>query len=330
MLTMTAANTNGMTYTVMEQLGIHGVEGTSRNGPVKKFPCPVTFRYYRPWERVNLLAARDANPFFHVMEAMAMFTNVNSVRFMTFYNKQMRQYSDDGITYNAFYGTRMLDHPFDQLTACVVQLRSDPNTRAAVISLWTPTDLIAASVDRACNLSMVFNTRPNGKLDMTVYNRSNDLVYGGVSGANIVHFSMFHEVVARGADIQMGDMYVVANDAHVYTDNEVWKRLGVAPEEELPNFDDMASMPIGLDFAEFMSDAYTFTKIIMDHDFPIFTNPDSFGDPFIRNVAIPMHNAWVCRKENDTKAMWHWIQRIEDDAWQIACTAWVQRRDGNE
>jgi hypothetical protein len=275
---------------------------------------------------VNIIEARDANPFFHVMEACAMLANMNSVTFMTFFNKNMRMFSDDGETYNAFYGTRMLDFPIDQLAACIVQLRADNHTRAAVIQIWQVLDLVTSSVDRACNLSLVFNTRPNGELDMTIFNRSNDLVWGGVSGANIVHMSMFHEIVARGADIPMGKMYVISNDAHVYLDNEVWIRLCKAEEEILYANTEFYKVPVGQNYAVFMSEMFALINAIMDGKFPIVLG-DNFEDPFICTVVIPMYNAWVHRKRKQPEAMWEEVRLIADDHWQFSCANWIRRRD---
>jgi thymidylate synthase len=321
-----ADNTNDMASLVYDKLQIDGVEADSRNGKVLKFPTPVTFVYNKPWERANLCEYRDCNPFFHVMEALAMLANLNSVAFMTYFNKQMKAYSDNGIDYNAFYGERMMSAYGDQLSACIVQLRSDPYTRAAVIQLWTPADLVTSSVDRACNLSMVFNTRPNGCLDMTVFNRSNDLVWGGVTGANIVHFSMFHEIVARGASLAIGKMYHVVNDAHVYVDNPVFQRLKKNGSNRGPHYSIFNTVQVGREYASFMEESYSLVTSLHLHGFK-YISPNLYTDPFVADVAIPMYNAWHARKLKDNELMWDWIHKIKDEAWNYVCVKWVKRRD---
>ena len=116
------------------------------------------------------------------------------------------QYSDDGEVFNAAYGYRARhEFGFDQLISIPRLLEKDPGTRQAVIQLWHPSDLGANTLDKACNMSMVFSIFGT-RLDMTVFNRSNDLVFGGVTGANPVHFSYFQQWFANQLKIPMGHL----------------------------------------------------------------------------------------------------------------------------
>ena len=54
----------GVAYLIDE-----GVKEDSRNGPVVVAPGPVLTRYTHPTQRVLFSPLRDANPFFHIMEA---------------------------------------------------------------------------------------------------------------------------------------------------------------------------------------------------------------------------------------------------------------------
>jgi len=47
-----------------------GVRRSSRNGDVLELPSGCVTRYLRPMERVLFCAVRDANPFFHLFEAL--------------------------------------------------------------------------------------------------------------------------------------------------------------------------------------------------------------------------------------------------------------------
>src|SRR4051812_36564006 len=67
---------------------------------------PVILTYEKPLERVLFNAARDANPFLHLYEALYMLAGRNDVAPLAYYAKQMRQYSDDGVTLNGSYGYR--------------------------------------------------------------------------------------------------------------------------------------------------------------------------------------------------------------------------------
>src|SRR6478609_1738 len=212
---------------VLEGLRSDGISEESRNGPVLRFPRPVCLEYPMPQERLVTSAIRDANPFFHLFETMWMFAGVNEIEPLLKYNSGMAQYSDDGKTLRGTaYGHRWRVKWGDQLQEVVSQLRLNPTSRQIVMSMWDPNELFMKnSKDFACNLQVMFSTRPNRSskdgrriLDMTVTNRSNDLIYGSM-GSNIFHFSMLHELVAFQSYLQLGTYYQIANNLHLYTEN---------------------------------------------------------------------------------------------------------------
>jgi hypothetical protein len=61
---------------------------------------PVMLHYERPTERVLFNKARDANPFFHLYEALWMLAGRNDVAPLAYYVKDMARFSDDGKTFN--------------------------------------------------------------------------------------------------------------------------------------------------------------------------------------------------------------------------------------
>lgn len=74
------------------------IKSPSRNGDVLQIPEPLMVTYQRPWERVLFNAARDCNPFFHLVEAMWMLAGRNDVETVAHYASNMSNYSDDGET----------------------------------------------------------------------------------------------------------------------------------------------------------------------------------------------------------------------------------------
>lgn len=66
-----------------------------------------------------------------------------------------------------------------------------------------------------CNTAVYFTIREEQYLDMTVTNRSNDLVLG-LMGANLVHFTILQEYMARSLGIKVGLWYQFTNNLHVY------------------------------------------------------------------------------------------------------------------
>lgn len=311
MITFHARNTNTMMKQVYDDLLMNGINEDSRNGPVRAFREPATFVYSHPEEMVNVCPIRDANPFFHIMEAVAMVAGHNSVEFLSHFNSNMSQYSDDGETYNAFYGTRM----GEQLNQVITLLHKDPITRQAVIQLWSKKDLLKKTKDKACNMSMVFR-RFNDVLDMTVYCRSNDLIYGGVTGANIVHFPFIHAVICHELGCVQGEFTHVVNNAHVYYDN--------------PHFENMSKMkPVdvsGMYLVEVDCDVVAINYFCeVAKRLPAAIMPMPGGGEYINGVLIPMYNTFARHKGNRNGLVG--INAIKDDAWKLAAKQWLTKRE---
>src|SRR3546814_11214716 len=109
-----------------------GVTSDSRNGQVKAAPGATLIKFRQPWERVLFNAERDANPIFHLLEAVWMLAGRNDVAFVTKFTSNMASFSDDGSPFNAAYGYRWRHHfGFDQLETVVDMLSSDLIGRAS-------------------------------------------------------------------------------------------------------------------------------------------------------------------------------------------------------
>ena len=314
MITFTARNTNTMAAQVYPALLIEGLSQQSRNGPVLSFREPVTFTYTHPEEMVNMCPVRDCNPFFHLMEGVAMVAQYNSVEFLSWFCSNMGLYSDDGKTYNAFYGTRM----GEQFNQAVTLLHKDPDTRQAVIQLWSKKDLLKDTKDKACNMSMVFR-RFNDIIDMTVFCRSNDLIYGGVTGANIVHFPFIHAVLCYELDCEQGRFTHVVNNAHVYVDNPLYDKVILNEGFHVRDLSDTFMVPMDCDSVGIKF----FCSVI--RKFPEHVNYIVGAGSYINGVLIPMYNAFAAHKYHRT-GLAH-CSAIRDDAWKEAAIQWLTKRE---
>ena len=65
-------------------------EQQSRNGTTYEALEPVTTVYEKPWERVMLVKARDANPFFHFIEGLWMLAGRNDLKPLTYLVSSMK------------------------------------------------------------------------------------------------------------------------------------------------------------------------------------------------------------------------------------------------
>lgn len=210
----------------------------SRVGPTLEWNSIAVVKNPNTQNYVSQCQIRKANPFFHLAEAMWMLAGRNDLDFLLTFNKTFGQFSDDDVHIRgSAYGKRWINWFVDeqgeiinQIDRVVSEIRASNTTRRAVVSQWDVTDLNRASRDVPCNLQTLFLLR-DGKLDMTVYNRSNDLVYG-MYGSNIVHFTIFHQLISALCDLPVGVYTQVSNCLHVYVENEVFSRLISSHTEE--------------------------------------------------------------------------------------------------
>lgn len=325
---ISALNVNHALAEGLRYLNEHGTHEDSRNGPVLVSPCPVTTMYAMPEQRVIFSPLRDANPFFHLMEALWMMAGRDDLSWPLHFNKRFADYSDDGQTIHGAYGYRWRRHfGMDQIYKVVQELRGNMNSRRAVIAMWDPEiDLGMNSNDLPCNTTIFFRVRGRF-LDMTVCNRSND-IYWGAYGANAVHMSILQEFVARAIGIHMGYYYQVSNNYHLYTG--------------IPELESQATREV-MAYHATKNDHYAAHFIETVHPFPLMRVSDTLWmselndfmqdpnkreghtEPFFTDVAVPMFNAWHERKNKISDGE-HWVSQIAAEDWRLACTEWIERR----
>lgn len=318
------------------QLSREARDRESRNGPVVLFPEPVTTVYECPAERVLFWAERDANPFFHLMESLWMLGGRNDVEFVARYVERMRSFSDDGVTFHGAYGHRWRVHfERDQLQSIIAALRANRDDRRQVLAMWDArADLGRDGKDLPCNLLATFQIGTDGRLDMVVSNRSNDMIWGAY-GANAVHFSVLQEFVARSVGVPQGRYYQVSANFHAYL--ETLRK--VAPLADRAG-DPMT--PAHLRWAG--RDPYADGRV---EPYPLMsTDPETwlgdlemfldegpvmgFRDPFFRRVAVPMaeaHRVYKTTKGpgrfDDAIAV---LEDCEASDWHLAAVEWIDRR----
>lgn len=297
----------------------------TRNGPALVMPEPVTTVYARPDERVLFNRKRDCNPVFHLMESIWMMAGRNDVAFLTQFNKNMANFSDDGVTFNAAYGYRWRHHfGFDQVRAVIKLLSKDPKSRQAVIQIWDSADLKKNTKDKACNTQIIFDTR-QGKLNMTVYNRSND-IWWGAYGANAVHFSFLQEFVASALIMPLGEYRQVSHNLHLYTElYDVGDYLDnpPLPEDGGHYHRDVEPRPImdGNNWDAFLYDCSRFCEQ------PFIRS--KYNHSFFNDVAVPMANVIHSRRNKLSDGM-DWVMRVGATDWRIAAHNWVEQREINK
>lgn len=149
-------------------------------------------------------------------EAYWILSGDNRVETIAPYNKNIINYSDDGQTFFGAYGPRIAS----QLDYVVDKLKSDADTRQAVLTIWRENP--PETKDVPCTVAVHFMVR-DYKLNCHVYMRSNDLWLG--FPYDVFNFSMLSHLVCcrlnasaatNGDVVKPGMLYHTASSRHIY------------------------------------------------------------------------------------------------------------------
>jgi len=330
----------------------------SRNGRVLSIEQPVSIEYERPKLSTLLSPTRDANPFFHVMESMWMLQGRDDLAWPLRFNSNFKDYSDDGKTCWGAYGKRWREwFGYDQINWIIDELTRDPKSRRCVLQMWDG----AADVEKLdegritgigakdvpCNTTAYFRIVKRAgelRLDMTVSNRSNDMMWGAI-GANAVHFAMLQKYIAESLKMKIGMYTQFTNNLHVYLDIFPREKLVKIQEESIKAYEKVKCLlwdyaPYGgvaeacideIDVPFFSTTKEKFDKALTAFmRYGAFTPPSELDDsPFLKNVALPMLMCWEKRKNKDAPMSEYAVANIKNPLWRRACVEWLSRRSDN-
>ena len=344
-------NVNEALPKMLQHLEEKGERKPSRAGEVIVAPTPVTTVYRKPMERVLFSPIRDANPFFHLIEALWMLAGRRDVATLEHYVHRMSEFSDNGVTFHGAYGHRWRSHwGRDQLTTVISLLKKQPKSRRGVIQMWDcqydlyPHEEIK---DIPCNLT-VTPWIQNQLLDMTVFCRSNDAIWGA-AGTNVVQFSILQEYLASKLGIGVGSLYQISNNFHAYS--EIFEELRVLRPvtRHDDKYTDKRVIPTKLidDSDRFDQELYHFFQW---HDARLGTTKEdeqkidmqyvhSWRNSIFSRVAIPMVKAYmIFRRCKDDPNRFEYIDRLLDNPlpttqhidWLYAAQHWMKRRSVKE
>lgn len=297
----------------------------SRNGKASVYRGPFCTTYTDPTRRVLLDADRDANPFFHLVEALWMLAGRNDVASLDPFNAGMKQYSDNGRTFHAAYGHRWRQHfQFDQVQWIIKRLKENPDDRRAVLGMWDPlqdsTMVDEGGKDVPCNISASFQVT-DGKLDLYVFNRSNDLIWG-TYGANVVHFSILQEFVALACGYEVGHYHQVSANTHVYEKHWPLRNTLAFKAPDYARRPESASQIVPL-----LQETGLIHNFLVDchslfHD---VRAARGYMTTFFTEVVSPMVRAFFIHRDN--KATAEAIDMLPGEIdWLVAGREWLQRR----
>ena len=317
MRTIYARNVNEAWQHAIETIDQVGVVESSRNGPVRVAPYPVVTIYANPMERVLFDPVRDANPIFHLHEALWMLAGRQDARWLDqFVSDFSKRYSEDDGRLHGAYGYRWRNHfGADQLKEVVEILGEDPTSRQAVIQMWdSDSDLgVPGLLDRPCNTQIYLRIRED-VLDLCVMCRSNDIVWGAY-GANAVHFTLLQEYLAGQIGVGVGRFTQFSWNWHMYDNTKHLADHAAANGwQSYPGFQSLMTYP------------KTFDREVQAY----ISDPDSAVDAknqFLAVTALSMWKANQARKQKDMTEALNWAGLISAPDWRQATLAWLKRRN---
>ena len=337
-------------------LNNQGIREETRNGPAMVMPNPVVTVNNMPMRRVSFSPARDANPFFHLMEALWMLAGRRDCKwldqFVADFSERFGEQTPQGTYQHGAYGFRWRQHfdleggghrnlP-DQLETVVQLLSVNPFDRRVVIAMWDPVADLGASVkDVPCNTHIyprlrkevanpLYNstsfdpiTRP--VLDLTVCCRSNDAIWGA-HGANAVHFSVLQEYLAARLNVGMGKLYQLSNNYHGYLSSmePIYEKI---KGELHDDYQRIPTLPIVTVPEAFDRDL---ARFFLD-DWDSFdgwggSEAEHYQNAFFKRAAVPMRKAYALWREGKRDQARLVVQRMYYCDWAVAAGEWFDRR----
>ena len=183
-------------------------------GQKTKEMIQIGFNIHNPAERFSVIKYRNGNPFALIAETFWVLAGRNDIHWLLRYLPRAGDFSDDGETWRAGYGKRIIDfNGINQLQFVYDELMRNTCSRRAIINIWDPTLDFVDSKDIPCNISLHFMIR-NEMLYMSVFQRSQDLIWG--YSINLFEWSVFHEALAVWLGVDVGVLSYLVGSAHIY------------------------------------------------------------------------------------------------------------------
>jgi len=315
MRVLEASNVNVLLPMGLRLLRDGGVPVSPRGMATLEYPTPVATVYNNPTQRVLFSKKRDANPFFHFMEALWILAGREDVAFLAQFNKQMETYSDDGKRFHAAYGHRLRSCGKDQIENAIRIFQREPDSRQVVLQIWDVNkDLNVKVKDIPCN-DMIFLKLRDGALNMTVCCRSNDVLWGAY-GANVVQFSTLLEYIAARLKVRVGSYTQISDSFHVYTALPLWAELKNSPYTAIDMYEH------GISPGRLVDNPQSFDAEL--RLFMLGQDWYSWDNKVFPDVARPMMAAWKSHKQGRCGAQY--AKHIKHDDWRMACLGWLDRR----
>lgn len=268
-----------------------------------------------PLERCIVVPERHNNVFAAIAETMWVIAGRSDIAYLSNYLPRAVDFSDDGRTWRAGYGSRLRHWSgVDQFDAVVRTLATSPTSRRGVMSIFDPSVDYQDSLDVPCTNWLHFTIRDD-KLDLSIAVRSNDIMWG-FSGINTFEWSVVQEMMAHWLDVTVGQVNYFISSLHVYDHHfKRAARIIASPAAKSPYDDHPAAARFSTSFASFAQVANEWLEIeeIIRGRADVADRINGFADPLLRDF-LRMLDAYWSFTEGDVARATTALDAVEDRA----------------
>jgi len=203
-----------------------GIETAPRGQKIKEM---LGYQFFlESYEQPSVLQkSRKLNYKYGIVEGLLNILGEYPTDIILKFNKNMENFMNkDTKTWDGAYAPRLKD----ALPAIFEELKRDPDSRRAVLPIYASVDTtrFSSSLDIPCTLTIQFFIR-NGRLDMIVNMRSNDILWGLAN--DVPQFAILGKALAGMLKIPTGFYCHVAGSMHSYNEREEQLRAVVVADE---------------------------------------------------------------------------------------------------
>ncbi len=194
-----------------------GEKRESRNGGVTMLNN-VIVQLNNPLSRHLKLEGRNNNIYATMAEMFWIMSGRDTIDpFLSYFLPRAKDYSDDGTSWRGGYGPRL--YMDEQLQNAIKVFKTDGlDTRRSIISIYdSGLDSGVTSKDIPCNNLIHFLVDRDGLLNMNVFSRSSDVLWG-LFGINIPEWTFLQEYVAQQVGVKVGVYSHFTSNMHIYDD----------------------------------------------------------------------------------------------------------------
>ncbi len=171
---------------------------------------PFVFQLSNPDNKLVTIPGRKINKAFALVEAFQFLSGKPNATQIVRFNSNLNNWVDPETgEIEAPYGLLVKD----QVPRVIEMLKEDPDSRQAVLTIYNGHEHQKSMLNVPCTCLLQFFVR-DGKLELIVYMRSNDLWWG--TPYDVYQFTAMQELIGAALEMDLGTYTHIAGSGHIY------------------------------------------------------------------------------------------------------------------